>query len=95
MQITLNHQEIETAITEYIGNQGIQIQDKTTAVSMTAGRGNNGYTANVLISSTVDDTPKETAPTSPIVEFTENDDNQNENDEQNQEEKTETLFSEE
>ncbi len=94
MQITLNHQEIETAITEYIENQGIQVEYKTTAVSMTAGRGNNGYTASILISNIIDSTPEETAPTPPIVEFTESDNNQNENDEQDQEEKTETLFGE-
>lgn len=47
MQITLNHDEIMDAVTQYVANQGIAITGKKIDVTMTAGRGSNGYTANV------------------------------------------------
>ena len=50
MRITLEHTEIESALVAYIGSQGINIEGKDIDVSMTAGRGNNGYTASISIS---------------------------------------------
>ena len=49
MRITLEHTEIEAALVAYIGSQGINIEGKDIDVSMTAGRGDNGYTASISI----------------------------------------------
>ena len=76
MQITLNHNEIEEAITQFIGNQGIDIADKCTQVSMVAGRGTNGFSATVDITSNTQGKEPivesaETPPSPPTVEFDE------------------------
>ena len=49
MQITLNNVEIQEAITSYIATQGINLVDKVTDVTFTAGRGEKGYSATVDI----------------------------------------------
>jgi len=75
MQITLNHTEIEEAIIEYVGNQGISIQGKSTAVAMVAGRGSNGYSATVdiLADSQVATPDQQADPAPATVEFTDED----------------------
>lgn len=50
MQILLNQREIETALVEYIGSQGITISGKHIEVTLTAGRAPNGMSATVDIS---------------------------------------------
>lgn len=49
MTITLNQAAIETALVDYIAKMGINTQGKTTEVSLTAGRKENGYSADVTI----------------------------------------------
>lgn len=49
MTITLNQAAIETALVDYITKMGINTQGKTTEVSLTAGRKENGYSADVTI----------------------------------------------
>lgn len=49
MDITLNQDEIETAVREFIGNQGIDISNKLMEISLTAGRGPNGHSASVTL----------------------------------------------
>lgn len=49
MQITINQDEIVEAIENYIGNQGIGMAGKRLDVSMVAGRGGNGFSANIEI----------------------------------------------
>lgn len=49
MDITLNQKEIETAIKEFIGNEGINISNKLVEISLTAGRSPNGHSASVTI----------------------------------------------
>jgi hypothetical protein len=48
MQITLNQDEIEKAIVEFVANQGISITGNVD-VKLTAGRGPNGTTAVIDI----------------------------------------------
>lgn len=80
MQITLNHVEIEEAIIEYVGSQGITINGKATEVTMVAGRGTNGYSATVDIyvrkPEEVDakDPAGKITTSVPIVEFSDDDD---------------------
>jgi len=50
MQITLNQQEIEKAIINYVGQQGIAITGKNVSVSLSAGRGENRMSATIEIS---------------------------------------------
>lgn len=54
MDITLNQDEIEKAVREFIGNQGISISNKLVEISLTAGRGPNGHSASVTILSDPD-----------------------------------------
>lgn len=49
MQITLNQDEIETAIKDYVSNQIVIAEDMEIAIDMKAGRGDNGYTATLDI----------------------------------------------
>lgn len=49
MKITLDQQEIEKAITNYVGNQGIAIADKHINIELHAGRGPNGLSASIDI----------------------------------------------
>jgi len=49
MNIQLSQPEIEKAIILYITNQGIDLDDKSIEVEMTAGRKGNGHTAQVTI----------------------------------------------
>ena len=65
MQITLNHDEIIDAVTQYIADQGIKIKDKKTEVTMIAGRGTNGYSATVDIVEITDTDSEETS--TPVI----------------------------
>jgi uncharacterized protein YjlB len=47
MQITVDQTEIEQAIKNFIGHQGIAIENKELSVTLTAGRGPSGITASV------------------------------------------------
>ena len=49
MRITLNQAEIEQALRQYAVSQGIDIQGKQVEVSLTAGRGPNGFSAELNI----------------------------------------------
>jgi hypothetical protein len=49
MNITLNDSEIETALIEFVGRQGISLANKKIAVDFTAGRGANGNSATIEI----------------------------------------------
>ena len=78
MQITLNQSEIEQAITEFVGNQGIEIGGKATKVTMVAGRGGNGNSATVDIQGTSTSKPVPTPEPETVdpakIEFGEGDD---------------------
>lgn len=49
MRITVNQDNIEEALVEWISGQGLDIEGKTIEISMTAGRGKNGYSAEISI----------------------------------------------
>lgn len=49
MKIDLNQPEIEDALVSFITTQGIDLSQKKVEVSLTAGRGPNGFTASVDI----------------------------------------------
>jgi len=49
MTITLNQAAIEAALIAYVAEMGVAIAGKETEVSMTAGRKDNGYSADVTI----------------------------------------------
>jgi len=49
MKINLQEAEIYKALVEFISNQGIDITNKTVEVSLTAGRGANGHSAQIEI----------------------------------------------
>ena len=51
MRITLNQSEIEQALRQFVSSQGIDIQGKQVEVSLTAGRGINGFSAELTIQS--------------------------------------------
>ena len=51
MKMTLNHEEINEAIVDWIAKQGIDLADKETTVELTAGRGSNGNSASIDIKS--------------------------------------------
>ena len=51
MDITLNQTEIEAALVSFVGNQGINIQDKDIEISLTVGRGGNGSSASIALTS--------------------------------------------
>jgi len=61
MQITLNQDEIEKALKNYVASQGISITGKHVDVTLIAGRAPNGMSASINISN--DDMPN-TVPTS-------------------------------
>lgn len=54
MKLTFNSQEIEQALISYVAYQGIDLSNKDVSVNMTAGRGPNGHTAELNIT-TIDD----------------------------------------
>jgi len=56
MDITLNHQEITAAVTEYVDSQGISLDGKETAVDFTAGRQGTGWSATISITEPVPET---------------------------------------
>lgn len=49
MNISLNNSEIEEALVHYIRSQGIDLADKAIGVTLVAGRGANGHSANIAI----------------------------------------------
>ena len=49
MKLTFDSSEIEQALISYVSTQGIDLADKNVSVSMTAGRGPNGHTAELDI----------------------------------------------
>lgn len=49
MQIQLNQQEIEKAVTDYVAKQGFDLMFKEVTVTFTAGRGSNRITADIDI----------------------------------------------
>ena len=49
MKMTLNHEEINEAIVDWVAKQGIDLADKETTVELTAGRGMNGNSASIDI----------------------------------------------
>lgn len=49
MRITLNENEIKEALVRYVAGQGVDVSGRNVEVSMTAGRGANGYTADIDI----------------------------------------------
>jgi hypothetical protein len=55
MQITLNQDEIEKALKNYVASQGISITGKNVDVTLIAGRAPNGMSACINISN--DDVP--------------------------------------
>ena len=56
MQINLVQSEIQEALTEFVSNQGFDVSGKDVIVTMIAGRGKKGHSANIEI------LPKGTAP---------------------------------
>lgn len=60
MKMTLNHDEINEAIVDWVAKQGIDLADKETTVELTAGRGTNGNSASIDIK------PVDTKPSSNI-----------------------------
>jgi hypothetical protein len=59
MQITLNQDEIEKALKNYVASQGISITGKHVDVTLIAGRAPNGMSASINISN--DDAPSNVA----------------------------------
>lgn len=49
MNITINANEINEAITSYVSELGIDTTGKNIEVHMVAGRGSNGFSANIEI----------------------------------------------
>lgn len=49
MQVILKQTEIESAIKQYISNQGINLQGKSIEVAFTAGRKESGISAEIAI----------------------------------------------
>lgn len=49
MDITLKHNELVTAVTDYIGTLGVNLTDKHVVVTLVAGRGTNGTSAVIEI----------------------------------------------
>lgn len=64
MQVTLNQNEIEIAIQDYVAEQGIVISGRRVVVSLMAGRGPNGMSATIDISNK--DTPVQAAEPTPV-----------------------------
>ena len=49
MQLTLNQNEIEQAIKNYVGNLGVALSGKDVDITLVAGRGEKGITATLDI----------------------------------------------
>ena len=63
MKITLDQEEIETAIKNFVGSQGIAVVGKDVGVSLIAGRGPNGFSAAIDITDGNNSKPATTAAT--------------------------------
>ncbi len=50
MKIELNDSEIKDAVAAYVATQGVSTEDKDVQVTLRAGRGENGYTAEIEVS---------------------------------------------
>lgn len=64
MQIQLNQQEIEEAVTDFVAKQGFDLTRKEVTVAFTAGRGSNGITADIDIQNVQTNTTS--IPTQPL-----------------------------
>lgn len=49
MQITLTEDEIKVALEDYIAKQGIGLDDVKTEINLSAGRGPNGFSAEISL----------------------------------------------
>lgn len=49
MNIHLNEDEIQQALLEFLSNQNIPLQGKKVEINLTAGRGSNGHSADIII----------------------------------------------
>lgn len=49
MKVTLNDREIKEALSQYVGELGIDLNGKAVEVDLSAGRGPNGYSATIEI----------------------------------------------
>ena len=49
MQIQLKQPEIEAALKQFIGQQGINLANKTIEIAFTSGRKDNGLSAEIII----------------------------------------------
>jgi len=70
MKLTFNSEEIEQALISYVSSQGISLSDKQVSVHMTAGRGQNGYSAELDIVTKTPDvscTGCPDAPKAPVI----------------------------
>lgn len=72
MNITLNHAEIEIALTNYVSQMGVDLSGKNIAIALTAGRMGKGYSASVGIENAGGVSASDNAPanieTTPTVE---------------------------
>lgn len=77
MNILLNQNEIEEALKEYVSNLGVDLNNKAIEVFLTAGRGDNGYKAEISITAKSQMNPvlniKEVVETVPEVKVQEED----------------------
>ena len=54
MRITLNENEIKEALVQYVSGHGVDVTGRKVEVSLTAGRGVNGHTADIDILNATD-----------------------------------------
>ena len=47
--ITLDDNDIRTALVQFVGNEGVSLKDKDTTLTITAGRKGRGYSAEIAI----------------------------------------------
>ena len=71
MRITLHNEEINQALTAYISSAGINLDGKDVEINIIAGRGTNGYSAELDVSpasmrKTVSAVPKSKTKAKPI-----------------------------
>ena len=73
MQVNLKQKEIETALRNYIAQQGIELYGKSVTISFTAGRRESGISAELIIDDQeipgFTDTDAEVAPTTPVLKL--------------------------
>jgi len=54
VNISLNNEEIESALRQFVKSLGIDLTNKEIDITMVAGRGGNGYKAEISIESKLD-----------------------------------------